>query len=141
VPPAAEKNSAERESPYDLFIRASYARLIWTVKESDACGFFKRRARGLYFQQVKREILQAVKELQRESELSDLACFKRVLNGLKRYYCSRWHFLFIRRKNIVAHRTLHAGGSHLLRFCFLISLPDVSLSGGQHLFQGPRPGS
>jgi len=62
---AAEKTPAERESPYDLFIHSTY--LVLMDRQSRMRRFFKRRARGLIFSRLKREILQAVKELQRES--------------------------------------------------------------------------
>ena len=62
---AAEKNPAERESPYDLFIHSTC--LVLMDRQSRMRGVFQTQGEGVDFQQVKKEILQAVKELQRES--------------------------------------------------------------------------
>ena len=62
---AAEKIPAERESPYDLFIHSTY--LVLVDRQRRLRGVFQTVGEGVDFQQVKKEILQAVKELERES--------------------------------------------------------------------------
>ena len=62
---AAEKIPSERESPYDLFIHSTY--LVLIDRQSRMRGVFQTVGEGVDFQQVKKEIIQAVKDLQRES--------------------------------------------------------------------------
>ena len=62
---AQEKRPEERESANDLFIHSTY--LVLVDRQCRLRGVFQTVGEGVDFQQVKREILGAVRNLQRES--------------------------------------------------------------------------
>lgn len=62
---AQEKKPEERESVNDLFIHSTY--LVLIDRQARLRGVFQTVGEGVDFQQVKRDILAAVRNLQRES--------------------------------------------------------------------------